>query len=58
MCDVLVSVILATYNHEKYVNDAIEGVLKQKTEFSYELIIHDDASTDRTVEIIKEYGQK
>lgn len=54
----LVSVAMATYNHEKYVVQAIEGVLAQKTSFSYELIVHDDASTDCTQEIIKQYQRR
>lgn len=56
--DIMVSVIIFTYNHEKYFRDAIEGVLKQKTDFKYEVIIHDDASTDHTQELIREYKEK
>jgi glycosyltransferase involved in cell wall biosynthesis len=51
----LVSVVCITYNHEPYIRDAIEGFLMQETDFPFEIIIHDDASTDRTVEIISEY---
>lgn len=54
----LVSVICTAYNHEKYIRKAIESVLAQKTEFSYEFLIHDDASTDHTAEIIREYAEK
>lgn len=54
----MVSVLCTTYNHEKFVRDAIEGVLNQKTDFKIELIIHDDASTDNTQKIIKEYADK
>lgn len=50
-----VSVMCTTYNHEKYIRDAMEGILAQKTDFKYEVIIHDDASTDRTAEIVKDY---
>lgn len=50
-----VSVMCTTYNHEKYIRDAIEGFLAQKTNFKYEVIIHDDASTDGTAEIVKSY---
>lgn len=56
--DVMVSVICTAYNHEKFIKDAIEGVLSQETNFKYELILHDDASTDQTPEIIKAYAQK
>lgn len=58
MEDVLVSVWCTTYNHELYIRDAIESFLTQKTTFQYEIIIHDDASTDRTSDIIREYEQK
>lgn len=56
--DTLVSILCMTYNHEKYISDAIEGFLSQKTNFKYEILIHDDASTDRTAQIIKEYELK
>lgn len=51
----LVSVCLCTYNQENTIRQAIDGVLNQKTDFEYELIIGDDASTDRTREICFEY---
>lgn len=54
----LVSIACLTYNHEKYIKDAIEGFLSQKTEFDYEILIHDDASTDRTADIIRRYEIK
>jgi len=54
----LVSISCITYNHEKYIRDAIEGFLMQKTTFPVEILIHDDASTDRTPEIIREYEKK
>jgi glycosyltransferase involved in cell wall biosynthesis len=56
--DVLVSICCITYNHEKYISDAIESFLMQKTNFNYEILIHDDASTDSTAEIIKGYEKK
>ncbi len=58
MSNPLVSVLIITYNHEKYIRDAINGCLDQKSNFSYEIIIHDDASTDGTGEIVKEYAEK
>jgi glycosyltransferase involved in cell wall biosynthesis len=51
----LVSICCITYNHEKYIEDALEGFLIQKTDFPFEIIIHDDASTDHTDDIIREY---
>lgn len=54
----LVSIFCVTYNHEKYIKDAIEGFLLQKTDFHYEIVIHDDASTDGTIAIIKEYEKR
>ena len=48
-----VSVIMAAYNHEKYVGDAIESVIGQ-TYKNWEMLIIDDCSTDRTREVIAE----
>ena len=47
-----------TYNHEKYIAQALESFVMQKTNFHFEAIIGDDASTDRTQEIIKKYVNK
>ncbi|UMB60334.1 glycosyltransferase [Lutibacter sp. A80] len=49
----LVSVVMITYNHEKYIQKAIEGVLMQQCSFEVELIIVDDNSPDKTEEIVK-----
>ncbi len=54
----LLSVCIITYNHENYIREAIEGVLMQKVNFSYEIIIADDCSTDNTQKIILEYVEK
>jgi len=54
----LVSVCCITYKHKPYIRDTIEGFLMQKTTFPIEIIIHDDASTDGTADIIREYEQK
>ena len=53
-----VTIICKTYNHEKYVRQCLEGLVNQKTSFLYEAIVHDDASTDNTADIIKEYAKK
>ena len=54
----MVSVLVATYNHEKYIRETLDGILNQKTNFKYDVIVHDDASTDHTAEIVKEYEKK
>lgn len=53
-----VSVYCCTYNHEKYIRDALEGFFMQKTDFDWKLVIYDDASTDGTQDIIREYIDK
>ena len=53
-----VTVICLAYNHENYIAAAIEGIVMQKTNFAFELLIHDDASTDQTAAIIKSYEEK
>lgn len=55
MDEIKVSIICNTYNHEKYIEDAIKGFVCQKTNFKYEVCIHDDASSDHTKEIIEKY---
>ncbi len=56
--EVLVSIICTAYNHEKYIKDALEGFVMQKTDFAFEALVHDDASTDGTADIIREYAEK
>ena len=56
--DPLVSIHMVTYNHERYIRQAIEGVLNQRTDFAYEVVIGEDASTDRTREICFEYQRR
>jgi len=51
----LVSVLTQTYNHAPFIRQCIEGVMMQKTTFTFEFLIHDDASTDETADIIREY---
>lgn len=58
MDKILVSINCITYNHENYISDAIESFLIQKTNFKYEILIHDDASTDKTADIIREYEKR
>lgn len=54
----LVSVWCSTYNHEKYIAQAIDGFVMQKTDFEIEIFVHDDASTDETANIVRRYAAK
>jgi glycosyltransferase involved in cell wall biosynthesis len=49
------SVLLVTYNHEKYIRQALDSVLMQETDFDFEIVVADDHSTDSTITIIEEY---
>lgn len=55
---VMVSIVCTTYNHAKYCSQAFDGFLSQKTDYTYEIVVHDDASTDGTQEIIKSYEKE
>lgn len=54
----LVTVICLTYNHANYVRNALDGILMQRTNFPFEIVVHDDASIDGTQDIIREYEEK
>lgn len=54
----MVSVICLAYNHGPYIRDALEGFVGQKTDFPFEVLVHDDASTDETPAVIREYADK
>lgn len=56
--EIVVSIVCDTYNHGRYIRNALNGFVSQKTNFKYEVLIHDDASTDNTAEIIREYEEK
>ncbi|ANU10177.1 glycosyl transferase family 2 [Planococcus antarcticus DSM 14505] len=55
---IMVSIECTSYNHENFIAEALDSMLMQRTNFTYEILIHDDASTDRTAKIIKSYEQK
>ena len=54
----LVSICCTAYNHEPYIEEAIESFLMQETDFPFEVLVHDDCSTDNTANIIREYEKK
>lgn len=54
----LVSISCVTFNHVDYIRDCFEGFLSQQTNFSFEILVHDDASTDGTKAIIEAYTEK
>ena len=56
--EIKVTVVCLAYNHAKYIRNALEGFVAQKTCFPFEVVVHDDASTDGTDLIIKEFHSK
>lgn len=56
--EIMMSVCCLVYNQEKYVRQMIESLVNQKTDFKYEIIINDDASTDGTADILRDYSSK
>ena len=54
----VVSICCATYNHVHFIRQCLDGFVMQKTDFPFEVLIHDDASTDGTQDIIREYEAK
>ena len=58
MNEIAVSIICLTYNQRDYIKDALEGFVTQETNFTYEILVHDDASTDGTTEILKKYEKQ
>lgn len=54
----LVSISCITYNHVEYIRQCLDSFLMQKCDFKFEILVHDDASTDGTSEIIREYQEK
>ncbi len=56
--NIMVSVNCVTFNHKNYIRQALDSFLMQKTNFEFEILVHDDASTDDTGEILREYEKK
>ena len=56
MHEVTLSVVMTTYNHERYIAEAIESVLRQQTTFGIEIVVGEDCSTDRTLNIVQSYA--
>ena len=54
----LVSICCLVYNHEPYLRECFDGFMMQKTNFDFEVLVHDDASTDNSASIIREYETK
>ena len=53
-----VTVVCTAYNHEAYLREALEGFVSQETDFPFEVLVNDDASTDGTAAILREYAAK
>ena len=56
--NIMVSIVCTTYNHENYIGDALKGFVSQRINFPIEILVMDDASTDGTADIIREYEKK
>ncbi len=54
----MVSICCVTYNHEKYIRQCLDGFVMQKTSFPFEILVHEDASTDNTAIIVKEFENR
>ena len=54
----MVTIQCLTFNHEPYIRQCLDGFVMQKTNFRFEAVVHDDASTDGTAAIVREYAEK
>ena len=54
----MVSILCTAYNHQEYIAQTLESFLSQKTDFPFEILVSDDASTDKTAEIIRDYAAR
>ena len=55
---IMASINCVTFNHADYIRTALDSFLMQKTDFAFEILVHDDASTDGTSSIIREYAAR
>lgn len=55
--EVMVSIVLTVFNHEKYIARALKSIINQETTFRYEILVGDDASTDNSISVIMEYSR-
>ena len=54
----VISIVCTAYNHERYIEQALRGFLSQDCPFPFEILVHDDASTDRTADILREWQRR
>ena len=54
----ILSIYVATYNHEHYITQALDSILMQETKYTYEVLVGEDCSTDNTRAILKEYEKR
>jgi len=54
----VVSICCITFNHQDFIQDALDSFLMQETDFPFEILIHDDASTDKTASILQDYQER
>lgn len=56
--EIMLSVCVVSYNHAQYIRECLEHILTQEMNFSYEIMVGNDCSTDRTAEVLEEYGDR
>ena len=54
----VLTIVCTVYNHEQYLRECLQGIVNQKTDFAFEAVVHDDASTDGSQEIILDYARR
>lgn len=58
MSEIMLSIIVPVYNHEKYIEQTLDSILMQKTSYSYEVLVGEDCSTDGTRKVLQEYEKR